>query len=62
MGNVWVISSHHTAPLPRCRALGERHHNALQPLSSEAQGGHSGRYRHLPRRWHISRLLQEKKG
>ena len=29
MGNVWVISSHHTAPLPRCWALGERHHNAL---------------------------------
>ena len=29
MGNVWVISSHHTAPLPRCWALGERPHNAL---------------------------------
>ena len=28
-GNVWVVSSHHTAPLPRCRALGERHHSAL---------------------------------
>ena len=29
MGNVWVISSHHTAPLPHRRALGERHHSAL---------------------------------
>ena len=28
-GNVWVVSSHHTAPLTRCRALGERHHSAL---------------------------------
>ena len=30
IGNVWVISSHHTAPLPRYRALGERHHSALR--------------------------------
>ena len=28
-GNVWVVSSHHTAPLPRYRALGERRHSAL---------------------------------